>query len=64
MGDLIKIIFQIITLNKKLRNKSLNGNKREGKDETQIKLFDESDENKKIGLMVKDVKINEEFFLI
>ncbi len=64
MGELIKIIFQIITLNKKLRNKSLNGNKREGKDETQIKLFDESDENKKIGLMVKDVKINEEFFLI
>ena len=63
MGDLIKIIFQIITLNKKLRNKSLNGNKREGKDETQIKLFDESDENKNIGLMVKDIKINENFLI-
>ena len=46
-------------LNKKLRNKSLNENKREGRDVTQIKLFDESDENKNIGLMVKDIKINE-----
>ena len=63
MRDLIKIIFQIIILNKKLRNKSLNGNKREGKDETQIKLFDESDENKNIGLMVKDIKINENFLI-
>ena len=43
-------------------NKTSSDNKREGRDETQIKLLDESDENKNIGLMVKDVKINEEFF--
>ena len=63
MRDLIKIIFQIIILNKKLRNKSLNENKREGRGVTQIKLFDESDENKNIGLMVKDIKINENFLI-
>ena len=43
-------------------NKTSSDNKREGRDETQIKLLGESDENKNIGLMVKDVKINEEFF--
>ena len=38
-------------------------NKREGRGVTQIKLFDESDENKNIGLMVKDIKINENFLI-
>ena len=45
-------------------NNDYNYTKGERRDETQIKLLDESPENKNIGLMVKDIKINEEFFEI
>lgn len=35
---------------------------REGRDETQLKLLDEPIENKSLGLMIKDIKVNNDFF--
>ena len=36
--------------------------KREGRDETQMKLMDEPLDHKNLGLMIRDIKINKEFF--
>lgn len=43
----------------KLNNEKAN---REGRDETQLKLLDEPVENKSLGLMIKDIKVNKNFF--